>query len=308
MEMEMEMETGGFSQWRYSHYFQFIARKDKNIRVKWTLCAGDKCLSTSAKSMSNLSKHLSAQHGNTKLVARDPACRSFEGVTQQPTPPKQAKLFSTSLGAQQVTQKDMNKLVAGFIVEDMLPLSTIESPRFRKILDKIPATCKPTSDRKTFSQYLDKCYSDMESNLKRTFESLDHVSTTADIWSANNKSYLGMTVHWIDSISFKHEKAAIACKRVRGKHTYDVIASEIDQVHSAFGLSHKVTACVTDNGSNFVKALECLNNILMMGLTLTCHLMMRRRRSLSLMLPKHSPQDQMRHFHCRLICAVHHIR
>lgn len=66
----------------------------------------------------------------------------------------------------------------------------------------------------------------------------------------------GMTVHWIDSIRFKHEKAAHACKRVRGRHTYDVIACEIDQVHPAFGLSHKVTACVTDNGSNFVKAFR----------------------------------------------------
>ena len=52
----------------------------------------------------------------------------------------------SSVGAQrQVTQKD--RLVAGFIVEDMLPLSTIESPRFRKILDKIPMTRKSTSDR-----------------------------------------------------------------------------------------------------------------------------------------------------------------
>ena len=51
----------------------------------------------------------------------------------------------SSVGAQkQVSQKD--RLVAGFIVEDMLSLSTIESPRFRKILDKLPATRKPTSD------------------------------------------------------------------------------------------------------------------------------------------------------------------
>ena len=91
--------------------------------------------------MSNLSKHLSAQHGNTKLVAKD----------EQLTPPKQAKLFS-SVGAQeQVTQKDINWLVAGFIVEDIFPLSTIESPRFQKIPDKIHATRKPMSDRKTFS-------------------------------------------------------------------------------------------------------------------------------------------------------------
>ena len=31
--METETETGGFGQWRYSHYFQFTARKDKkNLR------------------------------------------------------------------------------------------------------------------------------------------------------------------------------------------------------------------------------------------------------------------------------------
>lgn len=65
-----------------------------------------------------------------------------------------------------------------------------------------------------------------------------------------------MTAHWIDGISFKREKAALCCKRVRGRHTYDVIACEIDGVHSAFGLSHKVTACVTDNGSNFSKAFR----------------------------------------------------
>ena len=71
----------------------------------------------------------------------------------------------SSVGAQkQVTQID--RLVAGFIVEDMLPLSTVESPRFRKIVDEIPATRKPTSDRKTFSHNLIKCYTDMESKLK----------------------------------------------------------------------------------------------------------------------------------------------
>ena len=81
----------------------------------------------------------------------------------------------------------------------------------------------------------------MDSKLKIISESsLDHVS----IWSASNKSNLGMMVHWIDSITLKLEKAALACKRVRGRHTYDVIACEIDQVHSAFG-PDKVTACVT---------------------------------------------------------------
>ena len=51
-------------------------------------------------------------------------------------------------------------------------------------------------------------------------------------------------------------KRLLFAARERGRHTYNVIACEIDGVHSVFGLSHKVTACVTDNGSNFSKAFR----------------------------------------------------
>ena len=39
-----------------------------------------------------------------------------------------------------------------------------------------------------------------------------------------------------------------------GCHTYDVLAASIEEIHRKYGLSGKVTAMVTDNGSNFVKA------------------------------------------------------
>ena len=97
----------------------------------------------------------------------------------------------------------------------------------------------------------------MAKELKRTIEEQQHVSTTADIWSANNRSYLGMTVHWIDGETLKRRKAAIACKRFRGRHTFDKIATEIEDIFLEYGLTHdKVTACVTDNGSNFVKCFK----------------------------------------------------
>lgn len=82
------------------------------------------------------------------------------------------------------------------------------------------------------------------------------MSTTADKWTAHNKS-LGVTVHWIDSEMLQRKKAAIACRRFRGRHTYDAIASELEDIFFQYGLTtEKVKACVTDNGSNFIKAFK----------------------------------------------------
>lgn len=53
-------------------------------------------------------------------------------------------------------------------------------------------------DRKTFAKDLDKAYAAMEKELKNKLDAQDYVSATADIWSSNNKSFLGVTVHWID--------------------------------------------------------------------------------------------------------------
>lgn len=88
------------------------------------------------------------------------------------------------------------------------------------------------------------------------------MSTTADIWTAYNRSFLGVTVHWIDSETLQWKKAAIACRSFRGRHTYDAIASEFEDIFSQYGLTtEKVTACVTDNGNNFVKAFKVYQQV-----------------------------------------------
>lgn len=43
----------------------------------------------------------------------------------------------------------------------------------------------------------------MVNKVKEMLEAVDGVSTTADEWTANHLSYLGMTVHWIDTDTLK---------------------------------------------------------------------------------------------------------
>ena len=88
----------------------------------------------------------------------------------------------------------------------------------------------------------------MKVKLKKTFEGLQHVSTTADIWTVYNKRFLGLTAHWINP-NMPCRKSALACQRFKGRHMDDITAAKIDNIHSCYGLSFKVTATVTDNGS-----------------------------------------------------------
>ena len=97
----------------------------------------------------------------------------------------------------------------------------------------------------------------MVKKVKEALEGVDGVSATANVWAANHQSYLRMTVHWIDKDTLKRCKAIIACVRITGCHTYNVIASRIEYKKLAgYRLNGEVIDKTTDNGSNFVKAFS----------------------------------------------------
>ena len=108
-------------------------------------------------------------------------------------------------------------LIADYVAEDVLPLSTVESPAFSRLISGISSVQVP--DRKSFMQHLDKVYGEMDKKVREALESIDSVSTTVDVWKVHNRSYFGMTVHWIDPVSLKCCKAAICCTRIVGRHT-----------------------------------------------------------------------------------------
>ena len=63
-----------------------------------------------------------------------------------------------------------------------------------------------------------------------------------------------MTVHWLNEKTRERERGVLACMRLKGRHTYDVLAQAIEKVHVEFGIEKKVTMTTTDNARNFVKA------------------------------------------------------
>lgn len=86
-------------------------------------------------------------------------------------------------------------------------------------------------------------------------EKATDICTTADMWTSHRRSYLGMTAHRKGE-DLKRRSACLGIRRVKGNHTFDVIATEINKIHKEFKISSKVNVMITDSGSNFLKAFR----------------------------------------------------
>ena len=262
------VRTATFHQWKYSHYFVVVEEGDKNMQARCTLCSdSSKPLSCARNTTSNFKKHLDTVHKNVNLVAVIPegAEGRGRGKRKRTKEDDECEMHKDtkrqSMLQRKVSPAVVRSLVAEYIIDDMLPLSTVESPAFRKLVCRLLSSSVQSVElpnRKSISLYLQNAYELMVKKIMEVLEGVSQVSTTVDIWTAHHKSYLGMTIHWIEQKSLKRRKAAISCIRIIGRHTYHVIAAKIEEVHRNFGLIGKISATVTDNGSNFVKRLPHL--------------------------------------------------
>lgn len=69
-------------------------------------------------------------------------------------------------------------------------------------------------------------------------------------------SYLGMTACSTDKETEKQGKTALTCRCLKNHHTYNNIATELDNIHSPCSIFLKITSTIIDNGHNFIKVFN----------------------------------------------------
>ena len=67
---------------------------------------------------------------------------------------------------------------------------------------------------------------------------------------------LGVTGHYLQEDNLKRKTYAIACIRIKGSVTNDVLAKEIHAVLMVYNIQNKCVGVVTDSGANFVKTFK----------------------------------------------------
>uniref|UniRef100_W5N607 Uncharacterized LOC102693305 n=1 Tax=Lepisosteus oculatus TaxID=7918 RepID=W5N607_LEPOC len=257
MEMEVNGNQGNaFSSWKFASLFVFKEEKGKNVTVQCRLCKPvEKLLSTSKNSTSNLKKHLERMHPDTcaSYVPKTPCHkRELRDGTSEERPAKLAKLSSSF---KTVTQKKVNALVFNFIVADVQAFSVLEQPSFVKLIEGLQPG-RSLMSQKALVEKIGWAFQSMKETIAAELMGVHSVCSTADVWTANGRSYFGVTCHWIDDSTLERKSVALACSPLQGRPTCDVLVAKLNEIHSHFNIQVKLQCTVTDNGSSLVKAFQ----------------------------------------------------
>lgn len=118
----------------------------------------------------------------------------------------------------QEVQEKINLKILSYIVGEARPLITVESIHFINLLKEIDSRVEVFCV-KSLKKLIAKKFSEFKENLKKDFAAASSVCLTADVWGSKNRSFLGVTAHWLISDDFgvlKRKSAAISCKRFPG--------------------------------------------------------------------------------------------
>lgn len=187
------------------------------------------------------------------------AC-SQKSLQEQGSKSKQSKLPAIQAqlavgGAIRASQGTVDRFLIRLICEGHHPFSLVEQPAFKEFAAALNPQYKMLS-RPTVKSKIAEATADMKTKLTAHLSNIDHVATTTDCWSAHQKSYIGVTCHWIDEDTFERRSVVLACKHLKGSHTFDVLAGVLDDIHCQYRIRGKVVRTTTDSGSNFIKAFS----------------------------------------------------
>ena len=220
-----------------------------NFRAKCRYC--NKEISGCMRSTSNFIKHIKRNHFLKYQEFKD---------HKVPVSETQQKLNILSASSKKYPPQDAHQLVindalVNFIAGDLIPLSIVESPRFRSFILQLDPKYQLPTRKHLSNKIIKEKYIKMRENLTKEFEKVHNLSLTTDLWSNRQmRSYIGITGHYI--LNWRMNSVMVACHRFQGRHTACNIYEVFQDIVASYKISNKISSIITDNASNMVKAFS----------------------------------------------------
>ena len=241
-------------------------------------CTCKRSVPTKGGNTSNLMSHLKEHHAELYIEAlsaqktqqskgktqrksdnKDLATRTESSSEINNTTIKDILLASRKYGPKSSQALELNKSVAFFIAKDCQPLSIVERPGFRRVLNKLHSKYEVPS-RKHFIEYeIPRLYGEVKEKVISKLKEAHYFSVTTDFWtSISHIPFMSFTVHFVDS-EWVLRSYCLDTLPSYEDHTGENIAAALQDILENWNLStEKLIATTTDNGSNYIAAFNSL--------------------------------------------------
>lgn len=234
-------------------------------------CVGNKTITASYKSRYNLRQHVISRHNrllsdfdnhSTTTDKRSKTKPAASGESSSGIATPAVSILEQLTGPKvKLTQSALDQYIVDYLSESALPFHHVETSSFRTFVAHL-APGLQIKTAKTYQKKATGIIQQLKDDLVVSFKASRKVCLTLDHWSSHHKGYLGVTAHWFekrerDGNQLERKSACIALRRIYGRVTYNVLGKLIESIMAEYGLtSSKVSDCITDSGSNFVKAFK----------------------------------------------------
>ena len=76
-------------------------------------------------------------------------------------------------------------------------------------------------------------------DLKAAMSQIEFIATTTDCWTVHKRSFTGVTAHWIKLEILERCSAALACKQLKGSHTFSALAGAMNDILTEYNIREK---------------------------------------------------------------------
>jgi hypothetical protein len=249
--------------WKRSCVWQHV-KKDINYKTNFKVwCSIASCeqsyICTNSSTTSVL-KHLLCKH--PEILKEDEKL-----LAMRKTKVKQEKISRNTESVESrpadIHEEQLRYQLAKIIIQGYYPFSLVEQTCFieySKLLN--PSVQLISAD--TLTRHVEKLFSTSHAKVKEILvQETSKVSLTTDCWTSTaTKSFLGMTVHWLDE-NWKFNEIVLDFLHISEiSHSGKNLAQKIITVFDEMLISDKVSAIVLDNASNNDTMMTCLNSLL----------------------------------------------
>lgn len=231
--------------------FELPAGVKGDVKAKCIHCR--RPISGSTLTTSNFLKHMRKMHPEVRVEKN--LVKSTGSKSEQQTTMQSFVQTSTKYPAHHPNQKSITDALVMFIAGDLMPLSVVDSVKFRELVEKLDPKYTVPSRKHLSTKLLFNKSSAIQTDLISLMHQSRCVCLTIDLWTNRQmRSFIGITGHLI--IDWAMHSVMLACKRFKGRHTAENIRQQYEETISTFELASKITNIVTDNASNMTKAFD----------------------------------------------------